>query len=166
MNNKSENLAARLALRPVLLPEDEDFLIKVYFTTRDDVSMLAVSQEQKNDFMLMQYRARKQHYDAQFPEAKHDVILLDDQPVGRFIVNRQPDEIICIDVSLLPEYRNQGIGTILLRGLIDEAARTNRVFSLHVIQNNRAVRLYKRLGLSIKGETGFHFKMELPPSAQ
>jgi ribosomal protein S18 acetylase RimI-like enzyme len=164
MSNKSENLAARVSLRPFAMPEDEDFLIKVYFSTRDDVATLPVPQEQKDDFMLMQYRAQKQHYASHFPEAKRDIILLDAQPVGRFMVGREPDEIVCIDISLLPEFRNQGIGTLLLRDLIDEAARTNRVFRLHVVQNNRAVRLYKRLGFSITGETGFHFKMELQPA--
>ncbi|HEX9961141.1 MAG TPA: GNAT family N-acetyltransferase [Pyrinomonadaceae bacterium] len=164
MNNKSENLAARVSLRPVVMPDDEDFLIRVYSGTRHDVAMLEIPQAQKDEFTLMQFQAQKRHYASHFPEAAHDIILLDAQPAGRFMVGREPDEIICIDISLLPEFRNQGIGTLLLRDLIDEAARTNRIFRLHVVQNNRAVRLYKRLGFSITGETGFHFKMELQPA--
>jgi ribosomal protein S18 acetylase RimI-like enzyme len=164
MNNKSENLAARLSFRPAVFPDDEDFLMKLYFTTRADVEMSPMSREQKNAFMIMQYAAQKQHYAAHFPEAAYNIVLLDEQPIGRLMVGRGADEIRVIDISLLPEFRNQGIGTVLLQDLIDEAGRTHRIFALHVVQNNRAVGLYERLGLSVTGETGFHFKMELPPS--
>lgn len=168
MNNQSENLAARVSLRPVVMPDDEDFLIKVYFSTRDDVAMLDAPQQQKDDFMMMQYRAQKLHYDSYYSEAAHDIVLLDNQPVGRFMVDRHAaDEIIPVDLALLPEHRNQGIGTLLFRDLIDEAAQTNRRISLHVVQNNRAIRLYRRLGFSVTGETGFHFKMQMQsPSPQ
>jgi ribosomal protein S18 acetylase RimI-like enzyme len=147
MDNQSENLAARLSFRPAVFPEDEDFLMKLYFTTRADVEMSPLT-----------------HYAAQFPEAAYNIVLLDAQPIGRLMVERGADEIRVIDISLLPVNRSQGIGTILLQDLIDEAGRTNRTFGLHVVQNNRAVRLYERLGLSVTGETGFHFKMELPPT--
>ena len=52
-----------------------------------------------------------------------------------------------IDITLLPEYRQSGIGTAILRGLLAEATRDEKPFRIHVEKFNRAQRLYKRLAL-------------------
>lgn len=160
MKNKSANLARQVSLRPVVMPDDEEFLIKVYFSTRDDVESSPLPQEQKNAFMLMQYKAQKQHYAANFPGLSYDIILLGERQIGRLMVWRNADELLVVDISLLTEFRKFGIGTILLKDLLTEAAQANLTFTLHTWKNNPAVRLYKRLGLSVTEETGTHFKME------
>ena len=51
-----------------------------------------------------------------------------------------------MDIALLPEYCNRGIGTTLLRGLQTEAAAAGRLLRIHVERFNPALRLYARLG--------------------
>lgn len=165
MNDKSENLAARIALRPVVMPDDEDFLIKVYFSTREDLDALPIDVEQKNMIKRMQYEAQKNHYSDNYPNAAHDIVLFDNKEIGRLMSERKDKELLGVDLAILPEYRNLGIGTYLLQNLIDEAVNTNRVFSLHVLKNSTAIRLYTRLGMVVTGDIGTHFQMErrLPP---
>jgi GNAT superfamily N-acetyltransferase len=63
---------------------------------------------------------------ANYAGAAFDVILVDGQPAGRLYVAREDDEICIVDIALLPEYCNRGIGTTLLGGRQSEAAAAGR----------------------------------------
>src|SRR5436309_4435880 len=102
---------ATLALRPIR-PEDGSFLYAVYASTRlEELAPLGWSAEQQAAFLTQQFNAQHQYYQANFSDAKFQVILLAGQQVGRLYVARQPDQILLIDIALLPEYRNAGIGS-------------------------------------------------------
>jgi len=164
MQTKKEPLAARIILRPVILPDDEEFLIRLYYTTRDDIQLAPIDEEQKKTLSLMQYLAQKQHYTTQFQNSSHDIILFDKKCVGRLWTARYETEILGIDLSILPEYRNHKIGSKLLKDLFAEAAVTKRVFNFHVLRTNiDAMRLYERLNCKLTGETPTHFKMQWRP---
>jgi ribosomal protein S18 acetylase RimI-like enzyme len=51
-----------------------------------------------------------------------------------------------LGIALLPEYRGQGIGTALLKRLLEAAKNLYPAISLSVSPNNPAMRLYERLG--------------------
>ena len=58
------------------------------------------------------------------------------------------------DLYVRPEYRGQGIGTELLRAMMDALEREGvRQVSLSVQKGNPAVRLYRRVGFRIVRET-------------
>jgi ribosomal protein S18 acetylase RimI-like enzyme len=59
------------------------------------------------------------------------------------------DEIPELSMAVLPEYRGNGIGTDLIRHLIDEACLEHCALSLSVLADNPAVRLYQRLGFEV-----------------
>ena len=54
-----------------------------------------------------------------------------------------------LSIAILPEYRNQGIGTKLIDKLIIETTSKHPGLSLSVSFNNPAVRLYKRFGFEV-----------------
>jgi ribosomal protein S18 acetylase RimI-like enzyme len=97
-------------------------------------------------------------------EARHraafDVILVDGQPAGRLYVSREDDEIRIVDIALLPEYCNRGIGTTLLKGLQSEAAAAGKPLRIHVERFNPALRLYERLGFRQIDDRGVYLFME------
>ena len=70
-----------------------------------------------------------------------------------------------IDIALLPEHRNGGIGSRLLRGLLDEAAEAGKPVRIHVEQLNPAMSLYRRLGFTRIEERGVYWLMEWRPGA-
>ena len=64
------------------------------------------------------------------------------------------DETPSLAAALYPEYRGQGIGTELLRAMMDALEREGvRQVSLSVQKGNPAVRLYRRVGFRIVRET-------------
>jgi ribosomal protein S18 acetylase RimI-like enzyme len=156
-----------ITLRPVE-PGDEMLLYQVYASTREaELALTDWTDEQKAAFVQMQFAAQHSHYQEYYPDAAFLVILADGQPVGRLYVDRWPDQIRVVDIAVLPEYRNAGIGTALLKGLIDEATKAGKPLTIHVEQYNPALRLYERLGFTQIGERGVYYLMEWrPPGAE
>lgn len=160
------NLSELIILRPVA-PEDYRFLLKVYANTRaDELAATGWLDVQKQAFINMQFKLQQQGYREQFPAAAHDIIMFDDQPVGRLMVDRTGDEIRCVSIAILSEFRNLGIGMFLLRGLCSEAVAADQPLRLQVDRfNSAAYRLYERLGFVKTEEGQTHIAMEWTPSA-
>lgn len=60
-----------------------------------------------------------------------------------------------ISVAVLPKFRQRGIGTSMLVGLLEIACEENEMLSLAVRSTNPAVRLYLRLGFRVLPERNF-----------
>ncbi|HXH12439.1 MAG TPA: GNAT family N-acetyltransferase [Alphaproteobacteria bacterium] len=158
--DRSAGWARALTLRPIQ-PEDEGFLYEVYASTRrHELATLGWSVAQQDAFLRMQFTAQQRSYLAQFPAADFQVILWHGRPIGRLYLERRVDEIRGIDIALLPEYRQAGIGTALLQDLLAEAAHAGTPFRLHVAKFNRARRLYERLGFITLEDDGVYLFME------
>ena len=142
-------------------PADEAFLLELYESSRgDDLRGLGWDEKRISEFLEMQHEAQQRFFDSEYKGANDQIILREDTPLGRLMVDRREHEIRCIDVALLPEYRNAGIGTLLLRQLQEEANRGRKPLRVQIIRFNRAVNLLERLGFARTSETGTHFQME------
>lgn len=147
-------------LRPARA-EDRDFLLRVYASTREEeLRLVDWSDDQKAAFVGMQFDAQDSYYREHYEPATFDVIEVDGEPAGRLYVARWEDDIRIIDIALLPEYRGRGIGTALLRELLDEAAACAKRLSIHVEVNNPARQLYERLGFVPVEERGVYLLMQ------
>ena len=96
----------------------------------------------------MQFDARQRSYEAAYPNAEDRIVCLNDVPVGRLLLNREPAGLQLIDLALLEEYRNQGLGTELLQQLQRDCESERIALCLHVLTTNPAMRLYQRLGFA------------------
>ena len=163
MNDKS--LADSASLRPER-PEDEAFLLDVYGSTRqEELDLTGWNAATREAFVKMQFNAMRQGYAGMFPDGSFNIILLNQQPVGRIVISRGDTEFRVVDMALLPAFRGRGVGTFLLRELLAEAAQAGKPLRLHVLKMSRATRLYERLGFLRFGEEGFYDQMEWRPSA-
>ena len=114
-------MSGRITVRPMAL-DDMPFLCRVYASTREEELMqVPWTATQKESFLQMQFEAQHHHYMEHYRDAAFGVILEDGLPVGRLYIARWPEEIRIVDISLLPEYRRRGIGSFLLRQILDEA---------------------------------------------
>lgn len=155
--------ANSIAVRPVA-PGDEELLLKIYQSSRgDDLRGLGWDEERISEFLEMQYEAQQHFFESEYQRANDEIILLAGEPAGRLIVERREYEIRCIDVALLPEHRNNGVGAFLISKLQDEARRESKPLRLQVIRFSRAVNLFERAGFVRTSETGTHFQMEWTP---
>ncbi|GAC1375248.1 MAG: hypothetical protein NVSMB32_18240 [Actinomycetota bacterium] len=126
---------------------DVGLLRDLYSATRAaEFAGLGWTPDQLSAFLAMQYEARAAHYARHYPNAQDSVVMAGGVPVGRLMVQRSPEVLHLLDIALAPGVRDQGLGTRLLAGLIQEAGLGNKTLRLCVEANNPAQRLYRRLG--------------------
>lgn len=146
------------------LPEDQEFLLAVYASSRDEeMSAWGWDDNQKRGFLEMQWRAKNHQYNQSYPKADDSVVLLNGQPIGRMMAEKKGPDITFLDIALLPEYQNQNIGTALIQMLLQEATDAQKSVVLHVLRGNRAARLYERLGFKIVSEDAVYREMKFTP---
>jgi ribosomal protein S18 acetylase RimI-like enzyme len=151
-------------LRPVS-DADRAFLVELYASTREDeLAHVPWDDAARSAFVEHQFAAQDAHYRGNYPGAALDVIEVDGARAGRLYVHRGPSDIRIMDIALAPEFRRRGIGTALLRELMEEADSSQRKLSIHVEVNNPARSLYERLGFLPAGEHGVYVLMERPPA--
>ena len=146
--------------------DDEALLLRVYAGTREPERRVVYWEDEEwAAFVRVQYEAQRSHYEINFPDAEHQVVLRNGAPIGRIWVARAADEIRLLDIAILPEHRGCGIGTHLIRGLQTDA-RAAGVPLRHSVEhdNDGARRLYERLGFVAVETQGLHTLMEWSPS--
>jgi ribosomal protein S18 acetylase RimI-like enzyme len=141
--------------------EDEALLLEIYSSTRaDEMALLPWDAVQKQTFLQMQFSAQKKHYRMYFSHATHEMILAEGQPIGRLYVDRRETEIRILDITLLPEIRGRGIGTLVIQELMKEAEHENKFISIYVESFNRSLGLFHKLGFVKTEESGASWLMK------
>jgi ribosomal protein S18 acetylase RimI-like enzyme len=154
---------ANITLRPVG-PDDYDFLVAVYGSTRaEEMALVPWNEEQQHAFIQAQFAAQQDHYAKKYPAANHDIIVANDRPVGRLYVARLDHEIRIVDLTLLPAERHVGIGSYLIQQLLDEANRNGKLTRIYVEEFNPSLHLFERLGFSRSEQQGIHVLMQKTP---
>ena len=155
-----------ITLRPVGA-DDYDFLVEVYGSTRaDEMALVPWTTEQQQMFVRSQFASQQDFYAQKYPGASHDIIVCDERPVGRLYVARLDQEIRIVDITLLPAERNAGIGTFLIKQLLNEANSSGKLTRIFVEEFNPSLRLFERLGFSPSEQQGIHLLMQCKPSQQ
>jgi len=151
----------RLTLRAVTA-DDEALLLLVYNSSRaEELAQVQWQEGQREAFVKWQFDLQRREYDARFPHAEYEVILVDDQPAGRIWIGRDAEEIHLLDIVVLPEFQNRGVGGALLNSLIDEAKQGGKALRHYVfVMNVDALRFYERLGFVVIEEIGAYKHME------
>ncbi len=160
-------MQSSLRLRPAR-EDDRDFLIQVYASTRaDELAPVPWTNEQKAAFVLQQFEAQNTHYRTHYDAPQFLVIELDGKGIGRLYLHEWPERIHIMDIALLPEARNRGIGSMLLKQLQSQAREQNKCVTIYVEFYNPAKRLYERLGFRKKSNEGQVYEfMEWNPKAK
>jgi len=145
--------------------EDTEFLYEVYASTREEeMALVDWDPKQKEDFLRMQFNAQHTFYHENFSECDYQVIMDGERPIGRYYVDRRPDELRIVDIALLPSHRNTGIGSTLMKELLEEATAAGKPVRIHVEIFNPALALYRRLGFEDIEENGVYLLMEYTPN--
>ena len=146
-------------------PDDREALFRIYASTRtEELSQTGWSDDIKARVLGMQFEAQDRYYREVYPAATFDVVEVSGEPAGRLYLHRGSDEIRIIDIALLPEFRGRGLGSSLLRSVLDEADSAGRPVTIHVEQHNPALRLYERLGFQVRDNRGLYYFLERPPA--
>jgi SAM-dependent methyltransferase len=87
------------------------------------------------------------------------IIVMDGLDAGWLHLVESPDSIYLGQLYLLPSLQNRGIGTAIMKDLMDRASQAGKALTLDVMKNNRARSLYERLGFRLVGESEYKLKM-------
>src|SRR5436305_1584692 len=115
---------------------DEEFLVRLYGSTRPEIAMFGWDDAEQHAFIRMQFDMQRRSYAIQSPNAEHSIIIHQKRQAGRLIVDRDPAAISLADIAVLPEYRGKGIATKIIGRLQDEASRAGRSIELTVERMN------------------------------
>lgn len=143
---------------------DYDFMRQLYEAGREDeMRHFPFDEQQKKAFLDQQFAAQYEHYRIHYPTCERNIIEAGGRPIGRLWVDEWSDQIRLVDVALMPEWRGTGVGTRLLRDLLDRATKTGKPVTIHVEAYNPALRLYERLGFQKVDTNGVYYLMKWTP---
>ena len=143
---------------------DSEFYYSLYASTRtEELAQVPWTSEERERFLRQQFQAQDHAYRNNYPGAEFLIIVVDGANAGRLCMHRRPDEIRIMDIALLPDFRRRGIGTGLLKQILQEGETSSRTVTIHVEVFNPAMRLYQRLGFSKAAENGAYYLMERRP---
>ncbi|MFT3743525.1 MAG: GNAT family N-acetyltransferase [Pyrinomonadaceae bacterium] len=145
--------------------EDSDFLFQLYASTREDeVRGFGWDAAASEAFLRSQFNARERVYKAQFPTATDQIVVVNGFKVGRINVCGNSEALHLIDIAILPEYRNRGLGSTIINSLKSAAAADKLKIFLRVDRSAKtAIKLYRNSGFRITAESQIMFEMEWHP---
>lgn len=130
--------------------EDQAFLQQLYASTRDDLRQFPGNPAMIASLIAMQQNMQAIGYRNCYPDALHLILEFEGSAIGRVMVDFAAAEIRLVDISLLPQARNQGFGRSILHALQQSAGTKNLPLALTVNKNNpHARRLYLALGFQV-----------------
>jgi ribosomal protein S18 acetylase RimI-like enzyme len=145
---------------------DREFRYRLFCDSRQPEFALLLPPDVFRQVMAHQFQAQTVSYETEFPQARFDIIELAGQPIGRIVVDRPGDRLHIIDQAIVPELRSRGIGTAIMRALMDEAAARHVPVTLHVASSNDpSMRLYLRLGFAPTETTALYIALAWTPPA-
>lgn len=132
-------------------------------TRREEAALFAMGEMQWREFLRTQFQLQQIQYRQRFPAASRELICLDGKPVGRIELDRSPGCIHLVEISLLPEFRRKGLGSVLLRGLQQELATQGGAIVLRVQKSNPALAFYHQLGFQVSHDELVFWRMSWSP---
>jgi len=95
--------------------------------------------------------------------APHQIVLLDEKPVGVISVEELDDHIFIHEIQIQPEFQKKGIGSRILSDQCAKARLIGKLVKLKVLRENDAKRLYERYGFVCCEESEIDYKMVWGP---
>jgi ribosomal protein S18 acetylase RimI-like enzyme len=143
-----DHFTTRTTLRPAR-PEDFDYCARLYFEGTEKII------QELNLNMDAQVAGLRQRWDV----TQVRIITLDGTDIGWLQSFEKDDALFLGQLFVDGALRQRGIGTEVVKALIEEATRAGRAMTLGVAKTNRALRLYERLGFRTTHEDERKFYM-------
>ena len=105
-------------------------------------------------------KIQREFFAEDWQKLKPSVILNDTQPIGSYCCTKNKDNYFLERFYILPEYQNKGIGTLVLKRILEAADKDQLPVKLMYLDFNPAATLYERLGFEVTGRQEIKGKQE------
>jgi ribosomal protein S18 acetylase RimI-like enzyme len=92
--------------------------------------------------------------------------MLGGEPVGLLKVLRSVSHWELLQLQLAPAVQGAGIGSQIIRSLINQARAADTCLRLHVLKAGPACLLYKRLGFAVVAEKKYSYEIASGASSE
>jgi GNAT superfamily N-acetyltransferase len=142
--------------------------------SEDEPTLFALYRDAMRDYVAETWgwdeHWQRAHFFRAYVPANHAVIVRDtvqgdgrahseERLVGRICLTRHWRRIFLRDIELVADERNRGLGTAIVRAVLELARTEHRAVELLVLKCNPAQRLYARLGFSAIADDGARLTM-------
>ncbi len=156
-------MITQLSLRPAI-SEDESFIFHLSLSMRESQQGIENGNPiEKNAFLLDQFAKRQYFIKESFPFAMEWIIKLGKSEIGYVLIERKSDEIRILELVIKESFRNHGIGTLIIRQIMEESINHKIPIKVKISNLNPASRLMQRLGFKKSGDAGFFQLFEYHP---
>ena len=100
----------------------------------------------------------------QFDVSIRQVVEEHGRVIGFLDVIDEEGRTVLASIRIAPEFQRRGIGTSLIRGVLERAALRGVPVTLRVLRVNPARMLYERLGFEVVDASDTHFTMIAHPA--
>jgi ribosomal protein S18 acetylase RimI-like enzyme len=144
--------------------DDDAFLFELFKAVRSpEFAQTPLAPAQIEMLLKFQYAGQKQSYSAQYPGGNH-MVLMQAKPIGRIWLHCGATEHRLVDIALLPEFRNRGIGAALVAEAVAAARAAGVRLSCSVaLTNHGSLRFHQRLGFRITGQDEVFYSLAVEP---
>jgi ribosomal protein S18 acetylase RimI-like enzyme len=156
-------------MQDILLKEknenDSEFFMELFSEIKSSELHLDLWPEaNRNQLIAMQFHAFEQCMKAEFPNSVDYLIVYQSGKAGRLQLDKNDNGIRIINISLLSAYRDKGLGTKIINGIITEANQKKIPVYLDVDKTNPAVNLYSKMGFSTYQQNDLKYSMIYNPA--
>ena len=129
----------------------------------DEERLFALHREAMQDYVAATWgwdeAWQREFFARTYVAGRHALIVRDEALAGRICLTRHWRRFFLRDIELVAAERNRGLGTAILRAVLELAREEGRAVELIVLKCNPAQRLYARLGFTVIGDDGARLTM-------
>jgi len=145
---------------------DDAFVYDVFSTTWESEVAALPNQNLAQHVLRIQHIAQERRFASQYPDLQRYIVVQDGEPAGRLYVHESASLLEVVDLTLMPRFRDHGIGTGIFHQLFEHATREGQTIALRVERRNeRATMLYSQLGFDLVSVDDLDNYFEWTPAA-
>lgn len=125
-------IAKQLAVTTRPMNDDDSMLLfELYASSRaEELSRSGWVTPQQRSFFRMQAQNQERYFLRHYDHLDRRTVCINGFSAGRLLVDRPSHAITVVDLAILPAFRGRGIGSLLIRALLEEA--TEKDLPVHV----------------------------------
>jgi len=109
----------------------------------------------------------QRHCEECWNQGNIQIVCVERESIGMLQVAEGASTIELCEIQILPDHQGNGIGSALLRDVIDRSRSTGKNLVLSVaLKNMKARSLYERLGFGVTGRSDTHIHMQYMPQSR